>query len=233
MNKIQYLNLGCMDYQPAFDLQMAVNQYLQANKERRGILLLVEHPPVFTLGRNRNADDFLFPIELVKNQGFEVVESNRGGNVTYHGPGQIVGYPLLNLEHFKKDVQLYVWSLEEWIIKTLAQYGLIAGRKPAYRGVWVGDEKICAIGVAIKRWSTMHGFALNHTTNLDHFKWINPCGITEFGVTSMEKLGVNPSMPEVTETLKEEFQNTFQCQLEPITLEEVKALVNHRETEIS
>ena len=231
MNKIQYLNLGRMDYQPAFDLQMAVNQYLQKNKERPGILLLVEHPPVFTLGRNRNADDFLFPIELVKNQGFDVVESNRGGNVTYHGPGQIVGYPLLNLEHFKKDVQLYVWSLEEWIIKTLARYGLIADRKPAYRGVWVGDEKICAMGVAIKRWSTMHGFALNHTTNLDHFKWINPCGITEFGVTSMEKLGVEASLSQVTETLKDVFQNTFQCQLEPITLEEVKELVNNRENE--
>ena len=150
MNKIQYLNLGRMDYQPAFDLQMAVNQYLQTNKERPGILLLVEHPPVFTLGRNRKSDDFLFPMELVKSQGFDVVESNRGGNVTYHGPGQIVGYPLINLEHFKKDVQLYVWSLEEWIIKTLAHYGLEADRKPAYRGVWVGDEKICAMGVAIK-----------------------------------------------------------------------------------
>lgn len=227
MNKIQYLNLGRMDYQPAFDLQMALNQFLQKNKERPGILLLVEHPPVFTLGRNRKADDFLFPMELVKNQGFDLVESNRGGNVTYHGPGQIVGYPLLNLEHFKKDVQLYVWSLEEWIIKTLAQHGLEADRKPAYRGVWVGDEKICALGVAIKRWSTMHGFALNHTTNLDHFKWINPCGITEFGVTSMEKLGVKASMSQVIETLKEEFQRTFLCQLEPITLEEVNELVNN------
>ncbi len=229
MKKVQYLNLGRMDYQPAFNLQMEVNKYLQANKEQVGILMLVEHPPVFTLGRNRNSDDFLFPIELVKNQGFDVVESNRGGNVTYHGPGQVVGYPLLNLEHFKKDVQLYVWSLEELIIKTLAHYGLEADRKPAYRGVWVGDEKICALGVAIKRWSTMHGFALNHRTNLDHFKLINPCGITEFGVTSMEKLGVRTALSEVTEVLKEEFQKRFQCRLESITLEEVKELVHNTE----
>lgn len=229
MKKVQYLNLGQMDYQPAFDLQIAVNKYLQANKGHAGILILVEHPPVFTLGRNRKSDDFLFPIELVKNQGFDVVESNRGGNVTYHGPGQIVGYPLLNLEHFKKDVQLYVWSLEEWIIKTLDHYGLNANRKPAYRGVWIDDEKICALGVAIKRWSTMHGFALNHQTNLDHFQWINPCGITEFGVTSMEKLGVEATLPQVTETLKEEFQKTFQCQLASITLEEVKEFVENTE----
>lgn len=229
MKTVQYLNLGRMDYQPAFDLQTALNKHLQGNKEKVGILLLVEHPPVFTLGRNRKSDDFLFPIDMVKSQGFDVVESNRGGNVTYHGPGQIVGYPLLNLEHFKKDVQLYVWSLEEWIIKTLAQYGLKADRKPAYRGVWVNDEKICAMGVAIKRWSTMHGFALNHRTNLDHFRLINPCGITEFGVTSLEKLGVEATLPQVTETLREEFKNTFQCQLEPITLEEVKELVNNTE----
>jgi len=227
MKTVKYLNLGRMDYQPAFDLQIDVNKYLQSNKERAGILMLVEHPPVFTLGRNRKADDFLFPIELVKSQGFDVVESNRGGNVTYHGPGQIVGYPLLNLEHFNKDVQLYVWTLEEWIIKTLAHYGLEADRKPAYRGVWVNDEKICALGVAIKRWSTMHGFALNHQTNLDHFKLINPCGITEFGVTSMEKLGVRTELSEVTEILQEEFQKLFQCRLETITLEEVKELVNN------
>ncbi len=229
MKKVQYLNLGRMDYQPAFDLQMEVNKYLQSNKESAGILMLVEHPPVFTLGRNRKVDDFLFPIELVKSQGFDVVESNRGGNVTYHGPGQIVGYPLLNLEHFKKDVQLYVWTLEEWIIKTLAHFSLEADRKPAYRGVWVNDEKICALGVAIKRWSTMHGFALNHQTNLDHFKLINPCGITEFGVTSLEKLGVKTELSEVTEILQEEFKSIFQCQLEPITLEEVKELVHNTE----
>lgn len=229
MKKVHYLNVGRMGYQPAFDLQMAVNKYLQGNKEQAGLLMLVEHPPVFTLGRNRRSDDFLFPIELVRSQGFDVVESNRGGNVTYHGPGQIVGYPLLNLDHFKKDVQLYVWSLEEWIIRTLAHYGLEADRKPVYRGVWVDDKKICAMGVAIKRWSTMHGFALNHCTNLEHFKLINPCGITEFGVTSMEKLGVEATLPQVTATLQEEFQNIFQCQLEPISLEEVKELVNNTE----
>jgi lipoyl(octanoyl) transferase len=223
---VQYLNLGRMAYQESFDLQTAINQYLQNNKAVTGFMILVEHPPVFTLGRNRNTDDFLFPIDLVKNQGFEVIESNRGGNVTYHGPGQFVGYLLVNLEHFRKDVQWYVWSLEEWIIRVLAQFGLTADRKPAYRGVWVADEKICALGVAIKRWSTMHGFALNHQTNLDHYHWINPCGITEYGVTSMEKLGCSADADEITEVLKTEFESVFDCRLEPTNLKEVMDLVN-------
>ena len=223
---VQYLNLGRMAYQESFDLQTAINQYLQKDKAVTGFMILVEHPPVFTLGRNRNTDDFLFPIDLVRNQGFEVIESNRGGNVTYHGPGQFVGYLLVNLEHFRKDVQWYVWSLEEWIIRVLAQFGLTADRKPAYRGVWVADEKICALGVAIKRWSTMHGFALNHQTNLEHYHWINPCGITEYGVTSMEKLGCSADAAEITEVLKTEFENVFDCRLEPTNLEEVMNLVN-------
>lgn len=227
--KLKYLDVGTMDYQQAFDLQIHVNQYLQKNKDWPGVFMVVEHPPVFTLGRNRKADDFLFPVDLVKHQGFQVVESNRGGNVTYHGPGQIVGYLLVNLEHLKKDVQWYVWSLEEGVIQTLAHYGVEADRKSAYRGVWVKDEKICAVGVAIKRWSTMHGFALNHTTNLDHFKLINPCGITEYGVTSMEKLGVDTTREQVLEVLKGSFQQVFQCRLETITLEEVKKLVNNTE----
>jgi lipoyl(octanoyl) transferase len=226
---LPFLDLGLIGYQPAFELQTAVNQHLQVHKDEPGILMLVEHSPVFTLGRNRKADDFLFPIDLVRSQGFDVVESNRGGNVTYHGPGQIVGYPLLNMEHYKKDVQWYVWTLEEWIIRTLAHYGLMADRKPAYRGVWVDDAKICAMGVAIKRWSTMHGFALNHHTNLDHFKLINPCGITEFGVTSMEKLGCEEDMNQVTDTLLHEFERIFECQLVPTTLEEVKEHVHYSE----
>lgn len=230
MKKIQYLNLERMDYQTAFDLQTSVNRYLQAHKKEPGFLMLVEHPPVFTLGRNRKSDDFLFPVDMVKNQGFNVVESNRGGNVTYHGPGQIVGYPLVNMEHFKKDVQWYVWSLEEWIISTLKHFDLVANRKPAYRGVWVGDEKVCAMGVAIKRWSTMHGFALNHRTNLDHFHLINPCGITEFGVTSMEKLGCKAEKEQVIDTLKIEFERIFECRLEPTTLEEVKKRVHSTES---
>ncbi len=223
---VQYLNLGRMAYQESFDLQTAINQYLQINKSETGIMILVEHPPVFTLGRNRNTDDFLFPVDLVRNKGFEVIESNRGGNVTYHGPGQFVGYLLVNLEHFRKDVQWYVWSLEEWIIRVLAKFGLTADRKPAYRGVWVADEKICALGVAIKRWSTMHGFALNHQTNLEHYHWINPCGITEYGVTSMEKLGCSADAAEITEVLKTEFENVFNCRLEPTNLKEVMNLVN-------
>ncbi|MEN1761684.1 lipoyl(octanoyl) transferase LipB [Anoxynatronum sibiricum] len=226
MKSIAYVNLGTMSYQPAFELQGAVNRYLQAHPEETGFLFMVEHPPVFTLGRNGQTEDFLFPIEMVKQQGFEVVESNRGGNVTYHGPGQLVGYLLINLEQFKKDVQWYVRTLEEWMIQTLARLGVEGDRKPAYRGVWVGDEKICALGVAIKRWRTMHGFALNHQTNLDHFALINPCGITEYGVTSLEKQGIVIDREQLVQEMLQTFEVLFQCTLENTTLEEVKARVN-------
>ena len=226
VKSVRYVNLGNMSYQPAFELQGAVNRYLQAHPEETGFLFMVEHPPVFTLGRNGQTEDFLFPIEMVKQQGFEVVESNRGGNVTYHGPGQLVGYLLINLEQFRKDVQWYVWTLEEWVIQTLKSLGVTADRKPAYRGVWVGDEKICALGVAIKRWRTMHGFALNHETNLDHFTLINPCGITEYGVTSLNRLGVTVDREQLVTVMLQTFENLFQCTLEPTTLEEVKARVH-------
>ncbi len=230
MKKIRYVDLGMMEYEEAFVLQQQINEYLKRNREVPGFLFFVEHPPVFTLGRNRKSNDFLFSVEAVKSQGFQIFESNRGGNVTYHGPGQIVGYLLVNMEHFKKDVQWFVWQMEEWVITTLKQFGLEGKRKEQYRGIWIDHEKICALGVAIKRWSTMHGFAINHQTNLDHFAYINPCGITEFGVTSMEKLGIFRERKEVIQALQKTFELLYEAKLVPTTLEEVKNFVSEKET---
>lgn len=233
MKNIKWVDLGRMEYEEAFALQQQVNGYLKQNPSIPGFLFFVEHPPVFTLGRNHKEDDFLFPVELIKNQGFQVFESNRGGNVTYHGPGQVVGYLLVNMAHFKKDVQWFVWQMEEWVVATLKDFDLESQRKEKYRGIWVGDEKICALGVAIKRWSTMHGFALNHHTNLEHFTYINPCGITEFGVTSMEKLGITKTRKEIIEALKRNFESLYKAKLLSTTLEEVKKIASETETRMA
>lgn len=229
MKTVKTADFGVMDYKEAFDIQKKINRYLQMNHEIPGYLFFVEHPPVFTLGRNRKEEDFLFSIDYVKNQGFQVFESNRGGNVTYHGPGQIVGYLLVNMEHFKKDVQWFVWQMEEWIIETLKNVNMKSNRKEKYRGVWIEDEKICALGVAIKRWATMHGFALNHTTNLDHFHYINPCGITEYGITSIEKQGVDYQRKDMIQFLKKNFERMYMTELESITMEEVKGIASKTE----
>ncbi|SFH72897.1 lipoyl(octanoyl) transferase [Tindallia magadiensis] len=229
MKTVKTADFGVMDYKEAFDIQKKINRYLQMNHEIAGYLFFVEHPPVFTLGRNRKEEDFLFSIDYVKNQGFQVFESNRGGNVTYHGPGQIVGYLLVNMEHFKKDVQWFVWQMEEWIIETLKNVNMKSNRKEKYRGIWIEDEKICALGVAIKRWATMHGFALNHTTNLDHFHYINPCGITEYGITSIEKQGVDYPRKDMIQFLKKNFERMYMTELESITMEEVKWIASKTE----
>lgn len=218
---VLFVDAGQMQYRQAFQFQTVMNRWLQVHRDIPGFLVVVEHPPVFTIGRNRRSDDFLFSVEWVKTQGIDVVESNRGGNVTYHGPGQIVAYPLLNLEHFRKNVKEYVWNLEEWMIHTLEAVGLDADRKAEYRGVWVGDDKIGALGVAVKRWTTMHGVALNHEPMLEHFQMINPCGITEYGVTSLEKLGIRLQREKLVRVMMRAFENVFRCSLQEIPLEEV------------
>ncbi|HXE76065.1 MAG TPA: lipoyl(octanoyl) transferase LipB [Candidatus Xenobia bacterium] len=158
------------------------------------VLLLGEHTPVITLGRNARRENLLLPEDELARRGVEVHETDRGGDVTYHGPGQLVGYPILNLGALRKDVVWYVRSLEEVLIRAARSFGLEArrriapeGEKQLYTGVWVGDEKLAAIGVHVSRWVTSHGFAFNVTTNLSHFDFIVPCGLRDKGVTSLEK----------------------------------------------
>jgi lipoyl(octanoyl) transferase len=164
---------------------------LVAARQAGGIpdtLLLLEHEPVFTLGRNARADNVLLSAEALRERGFDVFETGRGGDVTYHGPGQVVGYPILDLAPDRKDVHRYVRDLEEVMIRTCADYALGGSRVPGLTGVWVGNEKIGAIGVRIARWVTSHGFAFNVAVDLQPFSLIVPCGIRDRGVTSLERL---------------------------------------------
>jgi lipoyl(octanoyl) transferase len=173
-------------------------------------LLLLEHDPVFTLGRNARAANVLLPAEALRERGFEVFETGRGGDVTYHGPGQVVGYPILALAPDRRDVHRYVRNLEEVMMRTCADYGLEASRVEGLTGTWLGDEKIGAIGVRIARWVTSHGFAFNVGTDLAAFDLIVPCGIRERGVTSLERrLGHPVPLDEVMDRLAAHFAAVF------------------------
>jgi lipoyl(octanoyl) transferase len=178
--------LGRVSYEEGLELQA----HLVARRQRDEIpdtLLLLEHDPVFTLGRNARPENVLVSPDVLRARGFGVFETGRGGDVTYHGPGQAVGYPILHLEPARQDVHRYVRDLEEVMIRACADLGVAAGRVPGRSGAWVGSEKIGAIGVRIARWVTSHGFALNVANDLAPFGWIVPCGIRDGGVTSLER----------------------------------------------
>lgn len=203
--------LGVIGYQDALDLQ---HQLVEDRKAGRvgDHLLLLQHPPVITLGvRTRNDRSHVLQTpEALASQGIELFETGRGGDVTYHGPGQLVGYPILDLKPDRCDVHRYVRDLEEVLIRTVAAFGIDAGRVAGLTGIWVGSEKLAAIGVRISRWVTSHGFALNVNTNLDHFRLIVPCGITDKGVTSMERLlSRKVPMVEVEDEVTRQFATSF------------------------
>jgi lipoyl(octanoyl) transferase len=179
--------LGRVPYAEGLDLQARLVAERQAGRIP-DTLLLLEHDPVFTLGRNARPEHVLFPEAELRARGFEVFESGRGGDVTYHGPGQVVGYPILDLSPDRCDVHRYVRDLEEVLIRTCRDYGVGAGRVPGMTGAWVGEAKIGAIGVRIARWVTSHGFAFNVTGDLAPFGLIVPCGLRGRGVTSLERL---------------------------------------------
>ncbi|WP_373045162.1 lipoyl(octanoyl) transferase LipB [Vulgatibacter sp.] len=191
--KLVVRHLGRVEYEDGLQL---MQKLAKARDEGRApdTLLLLEHPPVITKGRGAKPHNVLLTDEELKARGVDLHETDRGGDVTYHGPGQLVGYPILDLKPDRQDVRRYVRDIEETIIRTLAHYGVEAGRIPKWTGVWVGEEsdpaaaKVAAIGVHIKRWITTHGFALNVIPDLTHFDMIVPCGITERGVTSLSRL---------------------------------------------
>jgi len=186
---IEIRRLGVVKYGDALDLQKRLVEERKADRIPDQLLLL-QHPPVITLGvksKDARANVLASPDDLQRD-GVEIFETGRGGDVTFHGPGQLVGYPILDLNPDRRDVHRYVRDLEEALIRTAATFGVVAGRQPGLTGVWVGDAKLAAIGVRIARWITSHGFALNVSTNLDLFNLIVPCGITDKGVTSLAKL---------------------------------------------
>ncbi len=202
--------LGRVAYAAGLELQ----QRLVGERQQGRIpdqLLLLEHDPVFTLGRNARSEHVLFPAELLRQRGYEVFETGRGGDVTYHGPGQVVGYPILDLAPDRRDVHRYVRDLEEVMIRTCADYGVAAERVEGLTGTWVGKDKIGAIGVRISRWVTSHGFAFNVTTDLAAFDLIVPCGIRGRGVTSLARLlGRAVPTAEVGERLATHFAAVFE-----------------------
>jgi lipoyl(octanoyl) transferase len=188
---LEVRHLGRVPYAEGLELQARLVAERQAGRIP-DTLLLLEHDPVFTLGRNARAENVLLSEDALRAQGFEVFETGRGGDVTYHGPGQAVGYPILDLSPDRCDVHRYVRDLEEVMIRTCADYGIEAARVAGMTGAWVGDEKIGAIGVRIARWVTSHGFALNVSNDLAPFGMIVPCGIRGRGVTSLQRQLARP-----------------------------------------
>lgn len=236
MEKVEFRDLGSMDYKAAWDYQESLLQenlkikstvhtsqiaINAAELPTKHYLLFVEHPPVYTLGKSGKIDHVLINEEQRKERGIEFFHTNRGGDITFHGPQQIVGYPILDLEKFYTDIGKYLRALEEVIILTLAEYRIIAGRSSGETGVWIDtttkgrERKICAMGVRCSRWITMHGFALNVNTDLNYFDHIIPCGIQNKKVTSIkEELEKEVDIHEVKEKLKKNFCKVFNVLIE-------------------
>ncbi|NSW76406.1 MAG: lipoyl(octanoyl) transferase LipB [Candidatus Atribacteria bacterium] len=194
-----------IDYTQALGLQKKLWEHVVQN-DLPGVLLLLEHPPVFTLGRSASRENLLVGEEVLRREGIKVYEVERGGDITYHGPGQIVGYPVINLRFWRKDVHAFLRALEETLILFLRRFQIEGFRYPPHTGVWVNPEnpeKIAAIGIAVRGWVTYHGFALNISPNLAHFRYIVPCGIRDKGVTSLECITGNRYSWEERYAMKE------------------------------
>lgn len=230
MNKVvNFIDWGLTDYQDAWDRQEAIFTEIVALKGKNrtentqiatpNYLIFNEHPHVYTLGKSGKPENLLLDEQGLKDKQATYHKINRGGDITYHGPGQIVGYPILDLDNFFTDIHLYLRTLEEAVILTLADYGITAGRYDGFTGVWLDADnekarKICALGVRCSRWVTMHGFAFNVNTDLDYFKNIVPCGIDDKDVTSMRReLGCDLDMEEVKNKLKNHIAELFKMQL--------------------
>ena len=211
MRTLEVRDLGRIAYSESLALQRDLVQKRKA-AQIPDQLLIVEHPHVITLGRNGNMNNLLASEEILGRAGIEFHPTDRGGDITYHGPGQVVGYPIFDLREWKRDVVAYVRTLEQVILGALAEFGIEAERVPGCTGVWVNGKKVAAIGVHISRWVTSHGFALNHTTDLTYFQYIVPCGLTK-PVTSMHELGCNAAREEIVSALVRNFSTYFEFDL--------------------
>ncbi len=222
MANFNYEDVGLKDYKECWDYQEEILEEVQAAKKEndgpteKNKFLLVEHPHVYTLGKSGDEHNLLVHDDFLKKIEATYYKINRGGDITYHGPGQLVGYPIIDLEYFHIGVREYIEKMEDAIIATLAHYGLTGGRKEGATGVWLDAEipakarKICAIGVRVSRYVSMHGFALNVNTDMRYFNYINPCGFLTYGVTSLEReLGKKMDMDEVKEVVKAKFNEIY------------------------
>src|SRR5690606_13718233 len=206
---LTYCNLGLIDYKEAWDLQKFLFDKRVKN-EISDVLLLLEHNHTYTLGKVAERSNLISNQEFLKKNNISVYDIDRGGDITYHGPGQIVGYPIINLTNWKQDTHKYLRSLEEVIIKVCREYGLTGKRVQKFTGVWIDERKICAIGIKVSRWITMHGFAFNVNTDLKLFNGIIPCGISDKEVTSLNReLKIEVSLAEVKEKIIHHFVNEF------------------------
>ena len=219
-NKLTTVKLGLIGYEEALDLQMKTQRLVSLEKLGH-VLLILEHPPVITMGARAKHENILADPELLKAKGIDIFESSRGGDVTYHGPGQIVGYPILNLNYLGKDVKQYVRNLEEVSIRLLkSEYGIDSGRSEGFPGVWIGNSKITAIGCSVKRWVTLHGFAFNVNTSMDGFALIHPCGFVDKGVTSLKNItGVSQDMEKNMDLVIKFFCKTFDLECKAVDLQ--------------
>ncbi len=230
MNTVQFIDLGLSEYGETWEKQellmkgiidqKLVNQHLSESERiaTNGYLLFVEHLPVYTLGKSGESHNLLLSSAQLADKKVSFYKTNRGGDITFHGPGQLVGYPILDLENFGMGLRQYIYSIEEVIIRSLGQFGIIASRDTEATGVWLDSglstaRKICAIGVKSSRFVTMHGFALNINTDLDYFRYIHPCGIVDKGVTSMAKeLGGTVDFEQVKKVVLSGFSAVFDVQ---------------------
>jgi lipoyl(octanoyl) transferase len=233
MQQVHFQDLGTQPYKQVWDYQETLLKQAvdikMANRElpetitptaTQHHLLFVEHPPVYTLGKNGNEENVLLSEKEMVQKSIEYFHINRGGDITFHGPEQLVGYPILDLDKFKTDLGWYLRSIEDIIILTIAEYGILGGRSAGETGVWIDadikgkERKICAIGIKCSRWVTMHGFAFNVNTDLSYFGNIVPCGIQNKQVTSLQKeLGYQVDMNEVKEKVKKNFEKVFEAVL--------------------
>lgn len=231
MNKLQFFDLGCSEYGATWEKQEVLmkgiidqkllNQQLPENEQTvtSGYLLFVEHPPVYTLGKSGEMHNLLLNSTQLAEKNVSFYKTNRGGDITFHGPGQLVGYPILDLENFGMGLRQYIYSIEEAVILTLAQYGITGSRDSEATGVWLDTglpaaRKICAIGVKSSRHVTMHGFALNANTDLNYFQYMHPCGIIDKGVTSMQKeLGAMVDLNQLKKTVLNNFSTIFDAEI--------------------
>lgn len=215
------LKTGLFDYQKAWDVQVALHERRRVG-EIPDTLILTEHPHTYTIGKAGGESNLVASESVLQERGITVYRIDRGGDITYHGPGQIVGYPILDLHDHYLDVHRYLRDVEEVLIRTLAEFDIVAGREPGLTGVWVDGAKIVAIGVKVSRWVTMHGFAFNVNTDLSYFGNIIPCGITDKPVTSMQQLlNRKLDMAEVGECVIEKFSDVFNLRFEERAQEEL------------
>ncbi|MDZ7765559.1 MAG: lipoyl(octanoyl) transferase LipB [Melioribacteraceae bacterium] len=233
--EFDYIDLDFIEYDEAWDLQKEVFK-LRTKDEIKDTYFLLEHPNTYTLGKTANKNNLVSNEAFLKKYDIKVYDIDRGGDITYHGPGQIVGYPIIKLSDWKEDTHLYLRNLEQVIIDVCADYSVEAGRIEGLTGVWIENRKIAAMGIKVSRWVTMHGFAFNVNTNLDLFNGIVPCGITDKAVTSLQKeLGKEIDIKEVKEKLVEKFEKRFDYDMHNVAMKDSveKILRNQKEGTIN